>query len=467
MLRVIWCCISIACFSLSLTSCSFLEIESPKSKVDSENVFSDDVTATAAILGIYAKMASGTSFSSGSNQSLSMLCGLSADELVVVTPGADVEAFDFESNDIKPANTYVFSLWSSAYNVIYQANAALEAIERSTAMSTGVKERLAGEALFVRAFCNFYLVNVFGKIPLIKHTDFKLNYNASRAEISDVYDFIIADLTKARNMIGDEYVENDRCRPNGFTVSALLARVYLYRGRWNEAERTAGEIIENQSMYALAQSLNGVFLANSSEAIWQLQPPSADGVNGSTNEAYFFDPQRVIYYNAIHPEMLKAFVAGDQRGTSWISSVESDNGTLYYPTKYRQYLIDLPISEYSMVFRLAEQYLIRAEARSQLGDLDGAAADLDSVRLRAGIPTVRDEDPEIDADGLLLLIQRERKAELFSEWGHRWFDLKRSGHLLDTLSLIKPSIDQYDSLYPVPQAEFNRNPALGEQNDGY
>jgi hypothetical protein len=115
---------------------------------------------------------------------------------------------------------------------------------------------------------------------------------------------------------------------------------------------------------------------------------------------------------------------------------------------------------------LAEQILIRAEARARLDNLGGAIADVDNVRKRAGLPLIADTNAAITKDELLAVIAHEKQIELFSEWGHRWLDLKRTGRADALFNGYSGYTPDY-KLYPVPKNEFDRNPFLGRQNDGY
>jgi len=119
------------------------------------------------------------------------------------------------------------------------------------------------------------------------------------------------------------------------------------------------------------------------------------------------------------------------------------------------------------VFRLAEMYLIRSEARARMGDIENAVADLDSIRSRAGIPLLSQIAPAIGQDDLLVAIAKERRMELFAEWGHRWLDLKRTNNADAVLGSVKSQWQVYDVLYPIPQSERNKNVKLGSQNEGY
>ena len=136
--------------------------------------------------------------------------------------------------------------------------------------------------------------------------------------------------------------------------------------------------------------------------------------------------------------------------------------TLYYPFKYKV-MSGTNLTEYYITLRLAEQFLIRAEARAQQGNISGAKTDVNVIRTRAGLPNTTANDK----GGLLNAIEQERRIELFAEWGHRWFDLKRTGRATTVLGSLKPATWQpTDELWPIPQSQINLNPSL-TQNNGY
>ena len=119
-----------------------------------------------------------------------------------------------------------------------------------------------------------------------------------------------------------------------------------------------------------------------------------------------------------------------------------------------------------MVLRLAEQFLIRSEARTELNDLPGAKEDLDQIRTRAGLDPISEIFPELSKAQLLKEIAQERRRELFSEWGHRWLDLKRTERASTVLGNSNPTWEDTDVLYPIPAQERMKNPNLS-QNPGY
>jgi hypothetical protein len=217
-----------------------------------------------------------------------------------------------------------------------------------------------------------------------------------------------------------------------------------------------------------------VFLKNSKEAIWQIMPVN---VNQNTTDANSFilvsDPnsQQPTYISSF---LLNSFETGDRRKTNWMSVYTSGTGTYYYPSKYMANRITptnppTPPTEYLMVIRLAEMYLIRAEARAQLNNVSGAQADLNVLRARAGlINTIA-----ADKASLLTAILHERQVELFTEWGHRWFDLIRSGNINSVMTVVTAaktsgaiSWKPYQQLYPLNYVDIQLDPNL-TQTVGY
>jgi starch-binding outer membrane protein, SusD/RagB family len=448
-------------------SCSdFLDVGVPKSKIKSATVFNDETTATAAVLGMYSNLFKADNFASGSDRSVSMLAGLSADELVNY-PKVDLLSVAFQNNSIKPDNGYVLGLWASLYKSIYQANVIIEGVEGSDGLSDGFRTNLVGEALFIRAFCNFYLVNLFGEVPLVISSDYLQNEDIGKSEVQTIYSKIIEDLKKAEKLLPSDYTtaSGERVRVNRYSAIALISRVYLYLKDWSSAEVAASEVINRTDLYSLCDEVPNIFLKNSSEAIWQIRPTYL-GDNGATNEADFFSIENVFNYNILREDFISEMDPSDLRVMNWIDTLIMDPDTLFFPSKYKQYQRSLPMTEYSMVFRLAELYLIRAEARVMLGRVlgdDGAEGDVNIIRLRAGLS----KTTSITESQMLSEIADERRIEFLAEWGHRWFDLKRSPIGVDVLKTLKIDFSLNDFLYPLPSSEIVKNSSLGDQNPGY
>ena len=445
---------------LILLSCrKYVDIPAPNNQLVKELVFSDDKTATATVAGLYGAFNSYNS--SLGNVLTNFLPAFSADEFRYIHNSANYD--EFSENSLSTSNTSIRSIWDNAYSRIYHANAIIEGLSTAPGVSAPVKQQLIGEAKFIRAYCYFYLVNYFGDVPLVLNTDFKTNTSLPRTSLNDVYAKIIEDLSEAQSALGDNYPTAERIRANKTAATALLARVYLYRGDWVKAEAEATKVISNTN-YQLLTDLNAIFLKNSLETImqWQTTNTSTTGVN--TWEGFSIVPatptSNTGYY--AYDSFLAAFETGDQRKNSWIKAITISGNTYYHPYKYK-IRTGSPVLEYSMVLRLAEQYLIRAEARAQQNNLDGARSDVDKIRQRAGLIGL---SSLLTKDQLLEAIAQERRIELFAEGGHRWFDLKRTGQALTVLTPIKPNITSKDLLYPLPLDAMLTNPNL-VQNPGY
>jgi hypothetical protein len=293
---------------------------------------------------------------------------------------------------------------------------------------------------------------LYGDVPLVLSTDYKVNASLTRTTATDIYTQIESDLQDAISLLSTDYPSSGKVRPNKYAAIALLARVYLYEKKWPEAE--------NQSNSYSLVGLNSVFLGNSDEAIWQLLPVlsflnTADGLT--------FIP----YASSVRPNyvvtdfLLANFEPGDLRKNAWLGINVVGSQTYYYPFKYKVRFGNDKI-EYNMVFRLAEQYLNRAEAMAQQDKIIDAEADLNIIRSRAGLPDVTTTDQAT----LLSAIMHERQIEFFAECGHRWFDLKRTGNMNAVLGAEKTGWKATDSLYPIPISELQANPSL-TQNAGY
>ncbi|MGS2738781.1 RagB/SusD family nutrient uptake outer membrane protein [Sinomicrobium sp. M5D2P17] len=457
--------IGILIFCFSIVGCKdFVDIELPNSMIVDEIVFENDETAISAVQGLYYGLFNANNFASGGPNSVTVISGLVADEIEsgFTTSDTDIE---FNQNDITINNSGNGYLWSSAYNTIYMANAILEGLATSKGVTEEVKKQLQGEALFIRAFTLFHLVNLYGNVPLVFTTDYRENALISRTSETEVYTQIITDLEEARGFLSIAYIGEDRTRPNYYTATALLARVYLYIEEWEKAETMAEEVIGATEIYELSDDINLVFLKNSHEAIWQIKPVLA----GSTKEGNLFIIESSSPRFKLRNALVNSFEDEDLRLMNWIGTYTNDENQpiFYYPFKYKVKLSTGTPLEYSVVLRYAEQFLIRAEARAQQEKLDEAIADLDKIRERAGIPFIVDVQPEITKSTLLDTILQERRKEFFTEWGHRWLDLKRTNTADAVLGTLKPTWQATDILFPIPETEITKNPNLKPNNDGY
>lgn len=440
---------------LTATGCKkILEIDNPIDKVTTDVVFADDATANLAVTGLYNRMMQNNSHITSGG--MTVYCGLAADEFENTVPDAEVE--EFTTNSLSPSNSIVQqNFWTTAYTLIYHANSVIEGVEQSTGVSAKMKKQLRGEAKFVRSLIYFNLVNIFGDVPLVISTNYKESVSIPRKDYSIVYGQIIQDLMDAAEALPPSYTVNDRIRPTKWSAYALLSRIYLFKKDWTNARNTASLVI-NSGQFSLSNNVVQVFKQNSNETIFQLKPAI---VNINTWEGNVFIPGSVGVPNyAISAGLLSAFESYDLRLSNWIKLTNSGGTNYYYPYKYR--IRNGTGDENYIVLRLAEQFLIRAEANAHLNNISESQTDLNVVRQRAGIsPTTA--NTIID---LLASVEDERRREFFAEWGFRWLDLKRTERINLVLSAAKPNWQPTDALFPIPIAEIRKNSLL-TQNPGY
>lgn len=446
------------------TGCKkFVQVSPPDTLLETGLIFSSDQTATAAMMGVYSRaMTASGFFLNGGN---SLYPGLSADEFAGTAAVPMVDAFT--SNQLSSSNSYITTLYASAYNTIYNANTMMEDLRASIGVTEKGNRQLTGEALCLRALTYFHLTDLFGAVPLATSTSYEINAVAPRASITDVYRQIVTDLLAADSLLDTAYVTTAsypgvRTRPNRWTARALLARAYCYQGSWASAEEAATAVLQNGS-YRLEPSLDSVFTVRSQEAIWQLQPVS---LTMNSAEGYVFVPADAATAKPAYrltSFLLNAFAPGDRRRTRWVGSKTVSGVTYTYPYKYKVRTGLYPYTEYNMVLRVAELYLIRAEARMQLGKLSDAVADINMIRKRAGLSLLAAtlSQPQVSA-----AVMQERRIELFAEWGHRWSDLRRTGQAGVVLGAEKPGWQPDAALYPIPLTDIQRNPNM-VQNPGY
>lgn len=442
--------IVLTCFS----ACDdFVEIDTPSSQLTGDIVFEDPNTANAALVDIYAKLRD-----EGILSGASVNLGYYADELLYY--GSDTGlAFPIFNNSLLPSDIMALEFWNDSYHQIYCVNAVIEGCQNSVALSEEDKDRFMGEAYFIRGLVHFYLLNLYGNIPYITTTNYQQNRLAKPMSNAEIYKKIVTDLERAVELLPENYLDPGRVRPIKATALALLARVYLYQGEWQQAEMAASFVIDNP-VYIWEQDLDKIFLKESTTTIWQFSPEVA-GDNTLEAAAFIFTtgPPPVV---ELDPDLVAAFDHADLRKAHWVGVVTDGTNTWHHAYKYKQNTNTGTSMEYSVVLRLAEQYLIRAEARAKQGNLMGAKEDLNKIRNRAGLPN----SPATSLNELIADIMVQRRLELFTEYGHRFFDLKRSGNIHNVLSVSKPGWDHQDNLWPIPEAELLTNPNM-VQNPGY
>lgn len=470
-----------------ICSCKkFIQVPSPSSQLATASVFNNNTTATSAITDIYSQI-----FSNRESYNIAIYNGMLSDELT----DHNRPVFPNYLNNINQSST---GEWPHAYFYIYQANADIEGLQQTTGASPAVKNQLLGEAYFIRAFWHFYLTETYGAVPLVLTTDYTITSRLARTPRVAVMQQVITDLQMSESLLSNNYVDasdtvstTDRVRPTKAVAAALLARAYLYQGDFSnnnvidyQAAVTAATTVINNGTYKLSplNGTNEVFTKNSSEAIWQLYTPQPNSINTYDGNQFILLSAPTSSSNnsraTISPQLLSAFETGDQRFVNWVRSVTANGVTYYFPYKYKIQTGGTPLTEYTMVLRLAEQYLIRAEAKAELGDVS-AVTDINVIRSRAGLTNY---SGGTDKASLLAAIFHERQVEFFTEWGHRWYDLERAANTTNPVNIntvmgtpgqnvcgYKGGIwnpDGHQVLYPIPLPDIKLDNNL-TQNPGY
>jgi len=438
-------------FILLLTGCqNFLEVK-PELQVDQTQAITNASTAEAAVNGMYNRLGSDNYY--GSNfPALSYLSGGD-----VQWTGSQSAPQEITARKLTATNSYVGSAWSAIYSTILQANYLLEAVPTLTdpQLTADRKNQMQGEAYAIRALSYFDLARGWGGVQLIlkaTHTPSD-NTGIARSSLDDTYAQVLKDLTAAEPLVSNT---TNRNRITRKTVWALRARYHLYRQEWDQAETYASKLIDDATSYKLAKPYSAFFANNAvatSESVFEIAYTNSFK-NGHYN--WWLPPVLSGRREWAPTDKLVALLndpnAGGNRSDLLGKTVPPGNlwyGKLYYRTPLG--------TDPAYVIRIAELYLIRAEARAQLGKTTTALADLNAIRDRAGVPLSQVSTK----DDLLLAVENERQVEFPFETD-RWFNLVRTGRVAAVLGIT----DANKYVLPVPSSELIADKAL-TQNQGY
>lgn len=439
-----------------ISSCEeMLEVDLPQNQISSEQVFSDKQTAYAALAGLYAGLYDNSPLS-GDNAG--KLLGVYTDDLNYYSMTASLGTVELFNNTQRANNTVIASYWSGAYQQVYVANSILDGLARSTALSSADKDQIRGEVLLIRSILFFYLQQSFGDIPMPSVIDYRINQNLSKKSSADVLELLRSDLLESIQIIRNDYRHTDRIFANRKVVELMLAKVYMAQNKWSDAEALLKTIVQS-NLYVFQNDITKVFTKSSTHVLWQLKPLiSADG----TKEAilYYFANAAPTNF-ALSSDLINSFSSVDIRKQNWIAEVKVGANTWYRTDKYK--LRSANTTEFSIIFRLEEVYLLLAEALAQQNKIVESLPYVNATRTRAKISVLTQP---IDRSILLNEILLEWRREFFTETGHRFFDLKRFGRLED-LKTTKPNWATYQALWPLPEREILMNPNLNPQNNGY
>lgn len=446
---------------------SFLEV-SPQSSVSNEEALTSLEDLETSISGVYNELQSAYYY----GRYMFLIPDVLADDVKQNEQANRV--VDYAQHVQSVSDAQANSLWTGLYYTNNALNNIINSDIEVSDASQDEKDRIIGEAYALRGLVYFDLVRLFANhytytadaghlgVPII--LDFDYTLEPSRNTVAEVYDQVIADMTTALTLMDDTSRTGNSNTLSSTAVKALLSRVYLYMEDWENAEAMATQVIETGG-YSLVDNADYLTLwsqDNTSESIFEISQTESDNQGGDNLGAMYV----VDGYGDYLPsdDVISLYDADDARLQVFI-----EDGLLagdYAPYRMNKYPDVLGYDNIKVV-RLAELYLIRAEARAQIGtDISGAQDDLDMVRQRA-LPTA----PDVTATGdeLLEEILLERRLELCFE-GQRLWDLMRYKQDIVrnqcTASICYIPYGDDTNILPIPQNETDVNPNI-EQNPGY
>jgi len=446
---------------LMLNSCNrFTDVGLPKSQITRDLVFKDDELAKSAMAAVYRSVYE-NGFIAGGPSGAQILFGTYADELQSYA-NATSDATIFYQLSHLASTTKINSLWTTTYSQLYNINSIIEGVQNSENLSLEVKNRLKGEAVFMRALLHLYLVQSYGSVPYVNMTSYEVNQSIGKSDITSVYGLCKADLQGAVNLLPATLSAGNRIYPTKMAAYTVLARIAYYEKNWEDAVQYSSMVIGN-TLYKMETDLNKVFLKDGTGSIFQLLPFNS---TSSTSQGNAFILNTAPPTNvALRQDFMGEFESGDGRKAAWIGQKSDSQGKMYYfPYKYKQYSTSTSSTEYSVVLRIEELYLIRAEAYIQKNQNDLAVTDLNKIRNRAGLPSLTNTS---DQSFLNNAVIKERRSELFTEFGHRFYDLRHHNVLDQVMITKKTNWKPYFRLLPLPEKELLLNPNLNPQNEGY
>jgi starch-binding outer membrane protein, SusD/RagB family len=500
---------SMGVFALSSCGKKFLD-KKPLAVISDENFYKTEGDIVAAVNAAYDPLNWQTDASTGVYCNDYFYGDVASDDSRKGSTESDLGDINaFEKFQLTPTNQQIKHTWRNAYRGIYLANLVIENADKSSA-SQAAKNNVIGQALFLRAFYHFKLRNIFGEIPYITKVLQQGEFNAGNTSMASIYTQLESDLTAAISKLPKRGA-TDEGRATKGAAQALLMRVYLFQGKWQNVfdTYTAFEA-DNGGKYGLEDNFADVFSVakmNGKESIFAIQGIGAD--NGDVDNfarryeglllcvmtaprgdygGWGFNrptPNLVAEFKSekdkdgnIDPRFKATIVSnGDMIGATNIAIPESDS-TGYPYTRYynRKYILDKVAGQFLsskmnfILLRYSDILLMAAEAANELGKNTEALTYLNKVRARANMAP----KTTTDKDALRNEIWRERRVELAME-GLRFFDLVRQGRAGSVMRATETSnfvegkgfVDGKHEYFPIPQEEIDLSGGALQQNKGY
>ncbi|WP_423129239.1 RagB/SusD family nutrient uptake outer membrane protein [Gaoshiqia sp. Z1-71] len=458
-------------FVLALVSCKDFLVLEPENQI-SENIFyKTEADFETAMFGMYGELQTLHDISN------LFLTEVTTDNMRITNQLSNPSTDRIECDEVNLTSTngFVNTIWGSCFKTIARSNNILSRIDEAD-FEESKKNQYKGESLFLRAYAYFYLVRLFGEVPLVevafRSPDEVAGYDMSRKPVSEVYKLILDDLQESAGLLNTG-AGLSKSRASLGAVKTLQGKVYLTQ---KEYVLAATALLEVQQMnrYTLADDYGQLFSVGNdelSESIFEIKYLTGNVGEGNSLTTNF------SYGHTIVPtsDMIQVYEADDRRKDASLadSLLAADGNYATYEEKYIRKFYD-PTAELQfdgginvLPLRYADVLLMYAEALNETEKTTEAHDFLNMVRNRAGLGSLSGlSKPEF-----ALALERERRVEFLIE-GHRWFDLVRTGRAQEIINNYYISlglsfrVEDYELLMPIPQSERDIDPNL-TQNTGY
>ena len=506
---------------LTTSSCEKYLKEDPKGLMSPDTYFKSASDGKAAITGIYALLKNNSMYG---QLGLYAYYEMGADiaesnrSFTSITPMCNY-SFNESNSDVSDQKMGITVTWKDCYRVILNANIILSKVEGNPAISKVDQDAIIGETLFLRSLMYYHLTNLWGDVPYYRGV-LTITELSTLGRISSVKirDEILQDLQRAQDLMPAAIVAKENGRASKWAAAMTMAKIYLIQKKWQLARDKCLEIINN-SGHKLLSTYGEVFDPNkeyNAETIWELDfalnvnsqyekgVPTIAG-NGNWFPSMFCprlldEPKTSTDKNALIaalakngenfngtgaqvglPDFISKFPINDLRRPYNIKQQYEGINLVwsYFPKMWNLSVATSPRFNHSdniLIYRLADTYLMAAEAENELNGPANAYQYIHPIRKRAYVTQAEWELTGLSKDQFRSALQDERKWELACE-GHRRMDLIRWGILLDVVKktaykVHAPSANilPRNVLFPIPLQEIILNPNLLKSdptNNGY
>jgi len=448
-------------FFLFVVSCTGFLTEKSPNDIDTEVAIRDAASAEAALTGIYSSLQN-RSYYGGQYP----LMGEALSDNASTGGYSYISLDQLGAKNVTPANVLVEQMWIAIWRTTANCNYLLKALPDVTDLAANRKKDIEGQARALRAMAHFDALRYFGEhwnsqsaygIPIIDAVQ-TIKEVPSRESVSNCYQFITKELETALGLLDRAGVSSQLINPG--STHALLARVYLFAGDKAKSAENADAVIADASYTLLPAAKYFTIFTDrrTTESVFEL---AFDAQNRS-------DYNNLTYsrMDAIRPELfylaaksLDDFFktrSGDVRSALLNFDPAANDVTIVPDGRTQKYRGESTRDNPAYIIRLAEMYLIRAEAKGRTAGL----ADLNLVRTQRGLSELSGTDVPND-DAFINAVLAERRAEFHFE-GHRYFDLARTGRLASVLG-----VDAFRAALPIPLREIAASGGKMLQTPGY